>query len=1036
LSGWKQRAWTTSDGLPDNRILKLIQTRDGYLWVGTRFGVARFDGLTFLSFTRQVDPRLTGSPITGLVEDAAGNVWAGSLEGGLLAWDGRVMHVVAEESLAKRHDTALLGPSSRGGVLLAAKDRVERWRLGEAHALVGRDPLPDTCILPMTVPLVRDRSGIAWYACAGWLKSVDEATGRIEAFEVPNRRELEFITGLAVEQNGILVLVSYQHAGYGDCQQRFLRFQDGQWTELHRFPPGEQRCFWMMPSRRGGSWVANGPDGVAYLRLSDFALSPPIWSGGQDWPNCALEDRDGGVWVGTSAHGLFHNRELAFKSMAVALDADEANARAVSVSVDRVWMGSDGGVVRFQLAEAGKVPARFNTLNGLAHNGIRALAPDRHGRVWVGTSSGLSLIDDEAVISFKFPTVQIIDSDPQARTWNKIRCLLFDRREHLWVGLVGGLMRLGQSQGQVWCDNAGTSKTSDDTRALLEGNDGTIWIGSASAGLRYIPSSSLAVLAASDQPGLGDLAHWPPTLQRLNFEFPALTVRDGLSSDQVWALHEDAAGVVWAGTEHGLNRIRRNPGAANGFDIFSFTTRQGLPENLVNVVLEDDFGDLWIGHDRGIYRVAKADLEAVAAGRMAQVRCLPYDERDGLPSRETNGQISQPAGFKGPDGRLWFCTARGLAVVDPARVKSRPRAPTPVLEEVLVDDECVLGPGAHSPLSVPDPRIPPGRGRTLEFRWTAPSFDAPERLRFRYRMEGFDENWHEAGTRRTAFYSNLPPGPASFLIESLTHEGVRSRAMSFAFTIEPRLWQMTSFRLAMAGVVTLLVWGVFRWRIAQLQRVAKLERELALAQERKGFVRDLHDGLGGSLTSITLLAEDAKEAGPESDRLRRIASSSHDALHSLKDLLWASHAEDGSLEGLAAQLCNHAQRSAEAAGLECRFDVPLELPERRISSEVRRNLYFAFRETVTNTIRHAQASNLRMILRVDGDRVSVVVEDDGQGFDVHQKRDGTGPSRCGHGLANLQERMRAIAGSATIRSERGRGTHIEFSAPLQESPAS
>ena len=281
--------------------------------------------------------------------------------------------------------------------------------------------------------------------------------------------------------------------------------------------------------------------------------------------------------------------------------------------------------------------------------------------------------------------------------------------------------------------------------AILEDHSGNLWFGSYGGGL----------------------------CQFRDGKFTVFTTRDGLSNNRARSLLEDADGVLWIGTEHGLNRFK-------GGRFFAFTTKEGLLDNLVNHLSEDGFGNFWISCNRGIYRVSRKELNDVAEGKAETVRYAAYGEADGMLSSETKGE-TQPAGWRGRDGQLWFPTTKGLVVIDPKAIQDNKIPPPMVIEQVLVNDEIIFGDGAitrtnmarkarNSTIETHNSKLhlPPGRVRVMEIHYTANSFVAPEKVRFKYRLEGYDRVWREAGQRRVAFLATFGQAITAFTSSPVT----------------------------------------------------------------------------------------------------------------------------------------------------------------------------------------------------------------------------------------------------------------------------
>jgi ligand-binding sensor domain-containing protein len=790
---WPHRVWDRRHGLPDQRVLAVCQTRDGFLWIGTRNGLARFDGQSFTAFSRQTHAALPSDLITALVEDRDGSLWIGTPEG-LLRWDGRQFRVVPLPVPVPGEVAAVRGltPARGGGVWVSTAHALVRAQGAESRLVAqGRD---GDC-----AALWEDADGTLWVAGSYTLRRFNAALEEQPGWRHPDHAEGGVgITAAARDAAGRLVVQS-QKLNPGAALGGYHRLQlwevgEGRWQLLHTVPEANSgRPLFLLPLRDGSLLWPDSPSGLERLHDGRLSPIPAPWLPAEEYALCALEDHEGGLWLGTENSGLFRLRQPAFQTLTRTDGLPHDNTWTILPTGGDVWVGTDDGLVRLGEKARGNSLLRDSPplrdsiapsggaggappLHLLAGRRVLALNAEPSGALWIGLGDGLARWAGGRLENVRFPAFWTNTADAQLRQWNKLRCLATTGDGGVWVGLPSGLMQMHAGGGRFYRLVQGRET---EVRALLPARDGSLWAGTHGHGLARL------------QPPPAD---GPPLLDRIQpgrwevqpFDAPRLTTRDGLSSDRVWWLHEDADGVLWAGTDHGLNRLAFPRGPTNAPAIFAFTTRHGLPDNLVNYAVEDDHGHLWVAHDRGLYRVAKADLEAVAAGRAATARCVTYDEADGLLSREANGQKSQPAGAKTPDGRLWFCTTHGVGVVDPARVLAAPAPPPPVaLDRVVADEELLLGDGADAP-DGPSPHLPPGRGRVVEFAYAATSFDAPARLRFQYRLTGYETRWHDAGPRRVAYYTNLDPGAYRFEVRALNREGTPSAApAAFAFVLRP-----------------------------------------------------------------------------------------------------------------------------------------------------------------------------------------------------------------------------------------------------------
>jgi signal transduction histidine kinase len=418
-----------------------------------------------------------------------------------------------------------------------------------------------------------------------------------------------------------------------------------------------------------------------------------------------------------------------------------------------------------------------------------------------------------------------------------------------------------------------------------------------------------------------------------------------------------------------------------------------------------------------------------------------------LLSLETNGQISNPAGCKTRDGRLWFPTTQGVAVIDPRKVALDDVPPLAAIEIVRANGAVVFntGPTAANPvgaraelqsakalatdsqLSTLNPQLPPGSARVLEFRYTANAFVAPEKARFKYRLVGLDENWIEAGTRREAYFADLRPGDYQFEVIAANHHGVwQENGATFGFRLAPFIHQTWWFYLVCGGTTIVLVAGIVFWRIRELRRIHRLEQQAAVTGERTRLAKDLHDGLGADLTRLTMLADLASgdAASGTGEHLRKLSKSSRDVARELKELIWIANPANDTVDGLVSRICQSAEDFLRDARIKLRLDLAPDLPQQQLSIDQRRNLLLVAREALNNIAKHAGATEVCIRASGDGNSLQLAIEDNGRGFDLATAR----PD--GLGLSSMRRRVENLDGTFHLESRLGTGTKIAIQLKL------
>jgi ligand-binding sensor domain-containing protein/tRNA A-37 threonylcarbamoyl transferase component Bud32 len=540
----------------------------------------------------------------------------------------------------------------------------------------------------------------------------------------------------------------------------------------------------------GGLWVGTYGGGVGRLKAGRFSAFTSREGLSNDTVASILEDREGSLWIGTDGGGL--NRLTDGKLTTLGAKEGLSSDLALSVSEDRdgaLWVGTHGGGLN--RLKDGKVSV-LGTKQGLASDVVFSTLQDVDGSLWIGTDSGLHCLRDGKLT--RLTTRDGLSSD-------RIRALFQDRRGSTWVGTDGGgLNRLENGRPTSLTTREGLSN--DIVTSIFEDREGSLWVGTE-GGLNRIRDGHVT----------------------------RFTTKEGLAHDFVFSIHQDVDGVLWFGTFGGLNRLEKGR-------FTTYTTRQGLFDDLVAQIVEDARGNFWMSSNKGIFRARREDLNRVAAGTLPAVTSVAYGTADGMRSRECNGGF-QPASATTRDGRIWFPTVKGVVVVDPEHVPRNDVLPPVVVEEFLVDDQRLD--------TAREVSLPPGKQR-FEFRYTALSFRSPERVLFKYRLEGQDEGWVDAGTRRTAYYTNVPHGTHTFRVRASNDDGVWNEAgAGFTFSLAPRFHETWWFYVLCAGALAASLWGAYR---ARVRRLTQREQELlVLVDERTKDLRQAQEKISRLLAA-------------------------------------------------------------------------------------------------------------------------------------------------------------------------------------------
>jgi signal transduction histidine kinase len=574
-----------------------------------------------------------------------------------------------------------------------------------------------------------------------------------------------------------------------------------------------------------------------------------------------------------------------------------------------------------------------------------------------------------------------------------------DRAGAYWAGSDTGVLRY--RNGVVTHYTTKDGLAGDDTKVIIPDAAGGLWLGSY-GGLTYYKDG----------------------------KFVAWTERDGLPGATVRALKQDADGSLWIGTyDSGLGRFKDG-------HFTRYTKKDGLYDDGVFQILEDDSGWFWMSCNRGIYRVRKQELNDFADGKIKTITSLAYNQSDGMPSAECNGG-RWPAGVKTRDGKLWFPTMGGVAMIDPASIRTNMQPPPVVIEEMRINNQPVALESWESAIRSPQSaiRVEPGQ-ENFEIQYTALSFINSENLRFKYKLEGGDHDWVDPGVRRTAYYSHVAPGDYVFTVVASNSDGVwNTTGASLRITIVPRFWQTWWFYLlVMAGFTGGAVLA-YRLRVAKLEREREAQeafsKQLLDSQERERgrIAAELHDGLGQDLLIIknrALVGLNLKPADESvREQLEEISTATSAAIEGVRDISWnlrPYQLDELGLSKAIESIINRASRSSEA-----RFTHEIDDLDKLFEPESEINLYRIVQECINNILKHSKATEARVIIRREASNLSLTVSDNGQGFDLESlaAQEGKQGPR-GFGMTGLTERARMLGGRLSVQSAPGQGTTVSL----------
>ena len=971
--------WTTDNGLPHNFIRDILQTRDGYLWLTTLDGLVRYDGVRFTVFDKSNTPGLTSNSFSVLAEDAAGTLWIGTNNAGLTRYQNGVFHTFTTADGLPENTIRRLYPDPQGGLLITTLRSFLYWRAGR---FVTDTALPSR----EKAALYLGRSGTRWTFDQAGLHRFKAGREDVYPLPLPFTAVAEYYE----DQHGDLWLGTYKLGLYHlkDGALRHYAEKDGVPLDCSIYP--------LCEDRDGNQWFgteASAAQSSGILRFKDgrFARFTTVDGLSSDNVRSMCADREGNIWIGTTDRGL--NRLTRSFITAYSTKDGLAGNNIFPLLEDRtgnLWIGSTEGLSRFQNGRFINYSAA-QTRHGVGRD-VEALFADAQNRLWVG-SRPLSLLGQDRFVPLPAGLDYPSNTDCYA--------ILQDRQGALWFATYHALLRFKDGVTRSFTTKDGLP--ANQCRAIFEDRQGRLWVGTN-----------------------GGLAYWQ------DGRFVALTTKEGLAGNFVLSLHEDTDGALWIGTyDSGLSKFKDGR-------FTNFSVAQGLFSNGVFSILEDKAGYFWLSSSRGISRVSRAHLNGVAAGELKTVSAVAYGKHDGMLLAQCNAG-SQPGGLQTRDGKLWFPTAGGVVVIDPANVPHNPQAPQVLVETVLIDQARA---SFQSGVTLRPQQT------NLEIQYTGLSFIKPEHVRFKYKLAGRDADWLEVGTRRTAYFSYLPPGDYTFRVTAANSDGVwNETGAQLRIVVLPPFYRTWWFRV----LVTLSLIGAavlfYRRRVAQLERARVAQEEFSRRliesqeHERQRLAAELHDGLSQNLVIIKNRALLSLQHQDDPERLceqiEEIAETADESLAAARELAHNLRPFQIDRLGLTKALEALVRKAASAQPLQ--FTCQVDPLEGLLSPELEINLYRVVQESINNLLKHAAATTAGLTITRAPHWLAVTIQDNGRGFSIAdcglQIADSNmrHPQSGGFGLLGLTERARILGCVPVINSAPGQGTRIELRIPITPS---
>jgi len=906
-------------GLPQSSVLSMVQTRDGYLWLGTVKGLARYDGTHYEVFNEWNTPGLGASVIVHLFEDSRGTLWIGAGNTVAFIKEGRFTTLEIPGGNAELRSTC---EDLTGAVwLYLADSRLVRCRDGRVENVWPVEPFSSSRLRTV----VAEQSGQLWIG-------TDTALYQV----LSDLRASPFS----------LVLKSNQVARQDFLQTRraggFWQFANGKIFKVPtnglahamiyatNYPWGEAPVKTAIEDQADSLVVGTLDAGVFrfgaegdFYRLGGLSHKTAL---------SLAKDREGNLWIGSDGRGVDRVKLNPFRLAPAGRDWV-----VQSVCADTnggMWLGFNGGNATYAKGDGWK---DFGPEQGILNPNFSAVLVDSKGRVWVGTRNGglFELVGEQFQVA----------RDPRLFGCN-ITALFEDRAGNIWVGTDRGLACLWNGQSWRWLTREG-GLTADNITAIAEDRDGNLWIGTERNGLN----------------------RWR------DGKFTAIHQADGLPCENITSLCVDRDNVLWVGTGNGLGRLQEGRWSR-------FTTQDGLASDSICYLIEDDQEHLWIGSNLGLTRLAKKSAASAGTRRVA-LNCRVYSTRDGLPTdectqnsqpaahRTLDGRLWFPT-IRGlvtvnpadlvPNTNAPLVAIESIKLDDQEQIKNR-LIPAGV-KQLVIPASAERFDISFTSLNLTAPE----RARFRfwleghEASWNSPTDRRsvtytklpPDEYRFHLKACNEDGYWNSVGIVLEIVV--LPPFWKTW-------------------------WFRTIALVVLVGMIVGVVYFISTQKLQR--QLASMRQQEALEKERARIARDLHDQLGANLTQVNLLGEMVgedknlpDEVASHAEQICRTARTTSDALD---EIVWAANPSNDTLEGLVNYACKYAQEYLALADLRYRLDVPTDLPAINIPPDLRHNVFLAFKESVNNVVKHARATEAKIRLRLADGKFTVEIEDDGRG---------------------------------------------------------
>jgi signal transduction histidine kinase/ligand-binding sensor domain-containing protein len=957
------RRWDTRSGLVQDAVKAIAQTPDGYLWVATFGGLCRFDGLAFENFHSGQTPGLPDNLLNALFCDRSGRLWIGHDSGLVTLMEQGKFRSVAMPADWRQVPIRDFGEDQAGNIWVLNVN----WRLAVVR--------PDGTVQAIPPPATGDPPLHFSYSSRDADLRVITFKGRCYQ---PHQTTLVPDPDAPPQPSEGLRVICSQRGGYWAVINGQLSRWQGTNQLENAGPIHWSPAIYPMTCEWAGAVVAGTfSDGLQMVNGTDqFRISTDDSSLPSNWVSVLFVDRGGTLWVGTGDGGLV--AICPRRVNVIQPPGDAARKHIVSLTVDAqrsgIWVSTEGDAIfRYD----GKLWQRAPNVS-----------PKK-----LGLASIIMMDDGRLVGDAASDGLMCLESNHWMKVFNWSRPAtgrgaLLVQSNRLWAVGYQQLLQFESPDFTLLNKIVGGAGTC----CLAPDGNGGIWFGGYNAGLSHWQANSLSLYHS----------------------------QQGLPNENVHSLFMARDGTLWIGTD-GSGLVRFKDGK---FGVIS--KKNGLPADSICQIIEDDRHRLWLGTYAGICAISLDELNRCAGGELDQVHSLTLDTSDGMAVNECSAG-RQPAVARTADGRLWFATQKGVVMVVPDEIEVDTNPPSVLIEKIQTD---TVG---YVPSAPAGEMISLASGeRRFQVAYNAPCLLAAQRVRFKHRLEPIETAWIDSGARREVTYAHIPPGDYHFQVIACNEDGVWNPVgASIKIVVPPFIWERGWFAPLCwtVGMGALVAFSLFLMRQHARRRLERYERQQVVDRERARIARDLHDDLGGALTEISMLAGEMETLKSPGERPQiiggQIARKSTQLVQAMDEIVWAANPKHDSLSALAVYLSGFAEEFLAATHVRLRLDMQRGMPDLPLSPERRHDIFLAVKEALNNAVRHAQASEILVQIRLEAGRTLMIrVQDNGRGFDPELVSGG------GEGVNNMRERLESLGGQCHLHTRPGGGTTVDFTISL------